>query len=101
MKITIEGTREEIADALRRLAAPEDIKPAFAPHHTPKIDPVVTPFIPYEPATTAPLPHWPTSDRVGPWWGICHPVTGEYTGATFSIDVSYSPEGYATAVAIG
>lgn len=34
MKIVIEGTPEEIADAMRRLAAPEDIKPVFVPHET-------------------------------------------------------------------
>ena len=34
MKIVIEGTPDEVADAIRRLAAPQDIKPVFVPHET-------------------------------------------------------------------
>jgi hypothetical protein len=74
MKITIEGTREEIADALRRLAAPEDIKPILAPKRA-RIDPVVMPFIPYEPSRTTDPPTVKTF-----FWSVVHPDTGEYTG---------------------
>lgn len=76
MEITIKGTPAEIAEALRKLSAPEDIKPILAPRHVPQVDPVVMPFIPYQPTTTD---HW-----VGPWWGINDPVTGDPIGARFT-----------------
>jgi hypothetical protein len=68
VKITIEGSPEEIAEALRKLAPAEDIKPILAP-----TEPIVWP----QPMDAG--PGWPT-DRIAPWWGINHPTTGEPIG---------------------
>jgi hypothetical protein len=63
MKIVIEGTPEECADAIRRLAGPQDIKPIFAPER-PRVDPVVMPFIPYSQPQTVPYDGCPAT---GTW----------------------------------
>jgi hypothetical protein len=81
MKIVIEGTPEEIADALRRLAPPEDIKPIFAPKRAPEIDPFVIPFIPYDPPQTVPYPYSPATDRL--FWGTR--ITSDGTQFTYTM----------------
>lgn len=60
MKIVIEGTPEECADAIRRLAPPQDIKPVFVPYERR----VTSPFEPY----IGDYPP-PVADFI-PWWGI-------------------------------
>lgn len=59
MKLVIEGTPSEIADAMRRLAAPEDIKPVFVPYERR----VTSPFVPY----IGDYPP-PATDSIPPWW---------------------------------
>jgi hypothetical protein len=83
VKITIEGSPEEIAEALRKLAPAEDIKPILAPTRVPQIDPdFLRPYITEPIVWPQPMdagPGWPT-DRIAPWWGINHPTTGEPIG---------------------
>jgi hypothetical protein len=58
MKIVIEGTPEECAEAIRRMAAPQDIKPVFVPH---------VPTIPWMDPDFFRIGDYPaTTDRVGP-----------------------------------
>lgn len=77
MRIVIEGTPEEVADAIRRLAGPQDIKPIQTAPYVPQIDPFVIPFIPYDPPQTVPYPYQPATDRLSPFFLKSKPCTGD------------------------